>query len=83
MVRAAACESERQQSGRFARLRLESHSGALRESGRTCHNGQSVTEQVATYSRQFMPASAAPQSRHFASIAPRSEAQLIAAPPRW
>lgn len=70
---AFSCGSKRQPFGSAAASRSLSHRGGFHDSGRTRHNGQSVTGQQAICSRQFAPASPAPHSRHLASIAPRSE----------
>ena len=77
---AASCENVRQPGGSAPASRLESQEGTLRDKGRTRHNGQSVAGQQAICSRQFTPASAAPQSRHLASIAPRNDSVVIAHP---
>jgi len=80
MASASGIASLCQPSGKASALRLVSHSGAVLDKGRTCQSEQSTIGQQETCSRQLAPASQAPQSRHFPSIAARRDGPLMAHP---
>jgi len=72
---AASIDLRAQPGGSALGFRLANQSGAGLGSGRTHHNAQSVIGQAAMASLQWAPASPAPQSRHFASMALRKDAR--------